>query len=274
MKSLKYVLTLGSFGLCFYLTSSVYFNQGAKADSPQLTHTVTIGGTSNYLFRGISLSGKSPAVQGSVDLNYGIIYGGIWASNTSSNDPFYGQGLGSAEIDFYGGIKPVWGPVTFDLGAIAYTYFWGKNVATGSGDYTYYELKAGMSGEIWKGLTGSVTNWIAPSQSNAPLVYTIEGATSYTLPQVGIFTPTYSSLIGYSDARVEDPVNPSASAGGVGWFPGAGTNINNNYVYWNTGLSLTVDKFTWDLRYWGTNLDDPWGLGDNRFVLSGKVVLP
>lgn len=235
-------------------------------DPPTLTHTITIGGTSNYVFRGISLTDKRPAVQGAIDLSYGIFYTGIWASNTSSDSPFFLKGLGTQEIDFYGGIKPVWGPVTFDLGAIAYTYFGGEGAATGSGDFTYYELKAGVSGEIWKGLTGSVTNWIAPSQANAPLVYTIEGVTTYTLPQCGIFTPTYSSLLGYSDARVEDPINPA----GVGWFP----NSKNDYLYWNSGLSLTVEKFTMDFRYWGTNLDDADRLGANRFIGSFKVALP
>ncbi|MFM7084500.1 MAG: TorF family putative porin [Hyphomicrobium sp.] len=266
MRTIKYVFTSALYGLGGFVLSSAPFGGGARADSPQLSHTITIGGTSNYLFRGISLTDKKPAAQGSIDLSYGMFYTGVWASNTSSDSPFFGQGLGPAEIDFYGGFKPVWGPATFDFGAIAYTYLWGKNAATGSGDFTYYELKAGVSGEIWKGLTGSVTNWIAPSQANAPVVYTIEGATSYTFRPIGIFTPTYSSLLGYSDARVEDPINPA----GVGWFP----NVKNDYLYWNSGISLTVDKFTMDFRYWGTNLDDPDGLGADRFVFSAKVVLP
>ncbi len=57
----------------------------------------------------------------------------------------------------------------------------------------------------------------------------------------------------------------------------------DQYTYWNVGLALTVEKFTFDFRYWDTDIDvvTP-GVGacadedlcDERFVFSAKVVLP
>ena len=35
--------------------------------------------------------------------------------------------------------------------------------------------------------------------------------------------------------------------------------IEDEYYYWNAGLALTVEKLTFDFRYWDTDLD-PGGL--------------
>jgi hypothetical protein len=51
-------------------------------------------------------------------------------------------------------------------------------------------------------------------------------------------------------------------------------------VYWNAGLSLTVEKFTMDFRYWDTDINNGGsvfalpGLDDERFVFTAKVTLP
>ncbi len=51
-----------------------------------------------------------------------------------------------------------------------------------------------------------------------------------------------------------------------------------DYTYWNAGLALAVDKFTFDFRYWDTDLETGLqpldGLADERFVFTAKVTLP
>jgi hypothetical protein len=52
----------------------------------------------------------------------------------------------------------------------------------------------------------------------------------------------------------------------------------DSYTYWNAGVALSVEKFTFDFRYWDTDFstgipsDD--GLADERFVFTASVTLP
>ena len=225
----------------------------ANAEDREFSWSITVGGTSDYIFRGLSLNGEDPAAQGSVDASYGIFYAGAWASNVGTK----GDGIfAPMELDLYTGIKPVVGQFTFDFGIIGYLY----PIADDPGNY--FELKAGVSTEIVKNLTGGVTLYWVPSQDNSPEVWTVEGNLAYTLPQVSVFTPTVSGGLGYSNSD-----------------PGFFSSVSDDYIYWNVGLALAVEKFTFDFRYWDTDIDqipgDAYtGLSDSRFVFSVKATLP
>jgi uncharacterized protein (TIGR02001 family) len=217
----------------------------ALAEERKLEWSVTGTGTSDYIFRGISLSGEDPVVQGSIDASYGIFYAGIWGTDLSDQ--------GQVELDFYAGVKPVWSGVTFDFGVVYYTYFWDNPSAL-----NYVEFKAGAEFSPAKNLTLKPVFWYTPDQDNYVETYTIEGTAAYELPAVGIFTPTVSGLVGYSEGD-----------GGSGVFLG-----EDDYTYWNVGLALGVEKFTFDFRYWDTNLNNVTGLADERFVFTASITLP
>ena len=95
------------------------YGEGSSKDAPaaegrKLSWSMTLGGTSDYVFRGLSLSDEKPAAQGSIDLSYGIFYAGVWGSNLDDGlTPGITDGVGPAEVDVYAGFKPVVGPVTF-----------------------------------------------------------------------------------------------------------------------------------------------------------------
>jgi uncharacterized protein (TIGR02001 family) len=205
------------------------------------------------------LSDNDPAAQGSIDMTYGIFYAGAWAT-TLDTDP-YGFTQGPAEVDLYAGIKPVWGPVTFDFGSVLYLYPGESN-----DNYTYVELKAGASMEILKGLTAGGIFWYTPEQSNYYDGYAVEGTLAYALPQMGIFAPSVSGLIGYAENSEGADYDPAYS--------------EYDYVYWNAGVTLGVEKFSMDFRYWDTNISGdgnfyaPEYLADERFVFTAKVTLP
>ena len=78
----------------------------------------TSASTSDYVFRGISQNDNDPTIQGGIDLGYGILYAGVWASGINFDAIVNDADL---EVDWYGGIKPTWGPATFDFGVIYYT---------------------------------------------------------------------------------------------------------------------------------------------------------
>lgn len=246
-----------SFGLTGAALADGYGDGGAAApaadEGRKFGWSITLGGTSDYVFRGISLTNEDPAAQGSIDFTYGILYAGAWASNVSGV-------FNPVEIDWYVGIKPVWGPVTFDFGVLYYTYPFGDDDA-GNSELDYVEFKAGASVAPVTNLTLGVMNYYSPDQSGGGAEYAIEGTAAYTFRQVGIFTPSISGLIGWQS------------------FENADVFIDGDeYLYWNAGLSLGVEKFIFDFRYWDTDVakNDTivGGLADERFVFSAKVTLP
>lgn len=225
----------------------------ALAEGNQLEWSVTATGTSDYMFRGISFNNEDPAFQASFDLTYGIWYGSLWGSMVD------GVGYQPVELNIITGITPKLGPVTFDFGLVYYFYPW----ADGASDSDLVEFKAGLEFSPIANLTINPIFWYIPDQDPAAVeTYTYEANISYELPAVGIFTPTISGLIGHSEAD-------DLLWGGVGFE-------TDDYTYWNAGLSLAVEKFTFDFRYWDTDVDAPGedGLADERFVFTTSITLP
>ncbi len=230
----------------------------APAEGRKLEFSATITGTNDYVWRGFSQNMENPAVQGSLDLSYGIFYAGIWGSNVD-----FGPGSdANAELNYYTGLKPVWGPVTFDFGVIYYNY---PSAGDAGAELDFVELKAGYSMESpWiKGLTSGTTLYWTPDYSGElGEVFTLESAASYALPKVGMFQPAISGVWGTSYGDRKD-----------GFV--FGTNNKDKYSYWSAGLELAVENFTFDFRYWDSDVrGGADGLADERFVFTTTVSLP
>ena len=74
--------------------------------------------TSNYVWRGMSQTDDSLAIQGGFDTEYKGLYAGVWASNISwTND-----NESSIETDLYAGYANEIDAFSYDVGFIAYTY--------------------------------------------------------------------------------------------------------------------------------------------------------
>ena len=273
--------------------------RGSVKDAPaadegrKFAFSWNIGVTSDYIFRGISQNRRDPSFQGGVDITYGIFYAGIWGADVNFGRNFDGLPFGSfnagspvanVETDFYAGIKPVLGPVTFDLGVIHYAYWGGKDkgprfLQFREQDWT--ELKVGASATFVPKLTTSITAFFAPQfQSGQGNVTTVEGTVAYELPTIAKVVPTVSGTVG---TQIGDAKTGTLAANG---FPANGAyyfaNGKDSYVYWNVGLALGLDKLTLDFRYWDTNIPNNGTIGNNfcnqalfgcdgRFVASAKV---
>jgi uncharacterized protein (TIGR02001 family) len=72
--------------------------------------------TSDYISRGITQTDHKAAIQGYIEPSYGIVYGGLWASNVS----FVGEK--DTEVDAYAGIRPEFGKLSLDFGYVRYLY--------------------------------------------------------------------------------------------------------------------------------------------------------
>lgn len=182
-------------------------------------------------------------------------YLGLWTSNID-----YGP-VGPWEQDVYLGIRPVTGPINWDIAAYYYLYGNRDSGQFGSSsDIDYYEFKISASTTPVTNMTVGATVWLTPDQGYAATDnISYEGTISYDLPKLGIFSPTISGLVGHSESgtNVYYP---------TGYWVG-----EDSYTYWNAGMKLAVDKFFMDFRYWDTTLDD--GLADSRFVFSAGVNL-
>jgi uncharacterized protein (TIGR02001 family) len=269
--------------ICGLAGMALAMSTGAKADGYEVaapaaveegrkfTYTFNIGVTSDYVFRGISQSDNDPALQGGLDVTYGILYAGVWSSMVDFAD----APPANAEVDWYGGIRPTWqspfGTMNLDFGAIYYSYPGADPSRVGIADPNYWELKAGYS---WSALhpslvTGTTVYWSPEYFAHTGSVWTIETMAAWTAPKVGVFTPVINGVVGWEKGSLSDGF----------WVNQIGT--DNEYYYWNAGLALGVENMTFDFRYWDTNIGKDAGnicaganLCDSRFVFSAKVAVP
>jgi uncharacterized protein (TIGR02001 family) len=243
----------------------------AADEGRKFTYSFNIGATSDYVFRGISQTDNDPTVQGGIDLTYGMIYVGWWASGIDFDE--FGND-GKVEMDWYGGIKPTWGKATFDFGVLYYSYpgsDYDANPALAGIELPYWEFKAGVSGPVLENLTlGGYVYWSPDYFAETGSVWTLEGQAGYTFRKIGVFTPSITGVLGYQTSDDDEYES----------FNGF-----SDYWYWNAGLALAVDKLTFDFRYWDTDgaenaISRSAGfsctndLCGERFVFSAKVVLP
>ena len=73
--------------------------------------------TSNYIWRGMTQSHNSPAIQGGIDLDYKGVYAGVWGSNIE-----FGDAKASLEADAYVGYANEISGFSYDVGYVQYMY--------------------------------------------------------------------------------------------------------------------------------------------------------
>lgn len=221
---------------------------------------------SDYNFRGISQSARGPSLNVYGEARYGWLYAGaaFWTTKLP-NRPV-------GEIDLYGGIRPVFGDLSLDLGVMYYLYTPERQFIT-NGTETPFALAG-----VW-----------APRNTDFVELY---GKANYDItPQfnvgvAGYYAPNWLGTGAYGfygevNAKYKLP-NDFAISGAVGhyWLGTttvftAGNNFKiQDYLYWNAGVSWTYkDAVTLDLRYHGTNLSSTncfATTGDYRGVLNGS----
>lgn len=248
----------------------------AADEGRKFAYTWNLGVASDYIFRGISQNARRPAFQAGVDMTYGIFYAGIWGSDVNFGRNPDGTAVANVEVDYYAGIKPVLGPVTFDLGVVHYTYLGGHDKGPRFAQFReqdYTELKVGASATFVPKLTTSVTAFFSPQYTGGQgFVTTVEGTVAYEFPAVHKIVPTVSGTIAGVFGDATDVKDPFVAANG-----------KDSYMYWNAGLALGIDKLTIDFRYWDTNIPNSGTIAaanfcegrffgcDARFITSAKV---
>lgn len=199
----------------------------------------------DYNFRGISQTDRKPAVQGGVELQFydNLFYAGVYGSNVdlATKPP--------AEVDFYGGIRPKFGPVTFDLGVWQYYYPNEKQFIDGLGVYwtprnTDYTEVYGKVSYNWEDKLTVGANvfyawdWLGTGASGTYASVTAK----YMLPfleGLSISGEFGHYWLGTTNLAIWSTIPP--------------TNLPD-YNYWNAGISYTWKNLTADVRYHDTDL--------------------
>jgi uncharacterized protein (TIGR02001 family) len=206
---------------------------------------VAMGGalSTDYVLRGISQSDNKFSVSGYFEPRWNFApnwqaYAGLLGFSLS---PL----LASAEVDAYFGVRPTFGPVTFDVGFVYYLY--PSPVAPiPSGGLDFYEFYVKPTWTVNDWLTLGVNFQYSPDRfmnvAGAPALdeYYVSGTAKFALPATIIPAPFGSYISGEFGRQYYD--NGSAFA------------FNVDYNFWNVGIGFTYKIATLDIRYFDTDL--------------------
>lgn len=130
------------------LPSAVLAEEAAAAAAPASPHTVSynIGLFSQYVWRGMTQTDESLALQGGIDYAHSSgFYAGAWASNVSWTTDFDYMDSNSLELDLYGGYASAIGDtgIGYNVGVLQYIYPGTAN--DGAPDTDATEIYGGLS---------------------------------------------------------------------------------------------------------------------------------
>lgn len=225
---------LAALGLAAFAATPALAQDEASAGGDEGGFDVSATATvvSDYRFRGISLSDRDPAAQGSLDVTFHGFYAGVWLSSISRFADT------NVEADLYAGYAGEAGPIEYEVGAIAYLY--------PGGDGT---------GDVYEG-TGSIAYNIGPASARLRVNY----------------APDQKNLAGdnlylSAEGRFSIPATPVTLFAQVGRERGSFYGSKGD---WSFGAEATRGPFTASLGYFDTDLNGVVsGLGRN--VRSGIV---
>jgi uncharacterized protein (TIGR02001 family) len=254
----------------------------APPPPPPSPWDIAFGGgiASDYIFRGITQSNHGPSVNAYTEVRYNSSpslqwYGAISAESISFPN------RAAAEIDFYGGVRPTFGPLALDIGAQYYYYprgtcfngslapvFGGDCLANNYLPINFNVAKKDMS--FWEVYGKGV--WTVNDQW--ALGFNVFGTSN--IMNLGASGTYVSGTVKYTA-----PASAGLGGGAIGWYVSGevgeqflGTSDNfyctqpangcagafpngvpyADYLTWNVGVGFTWKVFTLDLRYYDTDL--------------------
>lgn len=223
-------LTKASFGLLLAASalSTPAFAQEEEEASGPFTLSGGVSVTSDYRFRGISLSNEKVEVQPTLTVSHESgFYAGVWGSGLPDS-PAYGK----FELDIYGGYNTEIAPgTTVDLGVTYYTY---PDSHDGGAPSDYFEVIGKLSHDIGPvSATGTVGYaWDQKSLGSDDNIYLNLGL-GYAIPETPV---TLSAGLGYTDGSL-----------GI-------VSADGNYLDWSVGASFAAGPATFSVQYIDTDV--------------------
>lgn len=280
----RFLLTVTTATLLAAPASAADLKMVTKAPPPPPTPwDVAFGAalSSDYIFRGITQSNHKPSVYGYFEPRYNItkdlqLYAGIAGSSISFPN------RAAAEVDFSAGIRPTFGPLALDFGAVYYWYPGGQcfNAAQGGDCLTNADpltLGLPVNGNVIKSnlsffeayargaytvndnvsLAAGVAYSPSVLNSGADGTY-VNGSVKLTAPSTALPSGLgfyLSAEVGHWFLGTSDSFY-CTGAGGPCIAPYPNGIPYKSYTQWNLGIGFTKSVFTLDLRYYDTDLNE------------------
>ena len=205
--------------------------------------------TTDYRFRGVSLSAGDPAIQGGFDIAHSSgFYIGTWGSSIEGGGAF-----GELELDIYAG----WGGdvaegVAFDIGLLYYTYPTDGDDLFDDYNVNYWEPYASLGFSIGpaSATVGVAYAWEQASLGDEDNLYL------YTDLEAGLpGSPlTLSAHLGYTDGVLAPPLLAGA--------------LDDTGLDWSLGASAEVGGFSIGVAYIGVEGPSIDGFTDDTIVAT------
>lgn len=253
-------MLLRSFFLYSGLLSFAVFcwPDSAKTDElaapPKLAVSAIVGATTDYVYRGVSLTGERPTPLLFVEASYGIAYFNGVLIGAELGDDALGRSIGNIEADATFGVAPSIAGVDFNLGFKYTGYPNGRDVVVGTllrRERDFVEYFAGAKVKPIDGMTlGGTAFWTPDFYDQTDDVWTLEAQATLALPAVMGVHARLTSGLGRVKSAERDVVAPG-----------------RGYAYFNAGVEGQIDKLVFDLRYWDTDVQRIEAF-DRRVVLS------
>lgn len=219
----------------------------AKEESEGLKFSAKAGVASNYVYRGVTLSDRNPAVGAALEAAWSHFY--AWTTAASVRLPTRPD----AELAFGGGIRQSFGKLDADLGVSYFTY---PGAMPGSASIDYWEAAFRGETKVTEQLTWAGGFAWSPNVSNtgAWSWYAASGF-SYELPKHLLPLDLGASL---------------TAAAGYSWFGDQSPELGGfplpAYWNWHAGVTFTHKALNLDLRYHDTNLSK-----EDCYVFTGDT---
>jgi uncharacterized protein (TIGR02001 family) len=195
--------------------------------------SANVGFVTDYVFRGVSQTDESMAIQGGFDYEHGNgLHAGVWGSNIDFNNPQDG----SLELDVYAGYANEINNFSYDVGGIYYAY----PGSDSSLDYDYWEAYLALGYQF--DIVG-----LSAGMNYSPEFFGDTGDATYV----------------YAGLDVDLPHDFAASAH-IGHQE---IDEATDYTDWSVGLGYNWSDFDFDLTYTDTDLDQS-DLDEGRVVFG------
>ena len=213
------------------------------ADVGPVTVSANVALTTDYRFRGVSLSGGDPALQGGFDVAHDSgFYIGTWASSIKG-----GPAYGDLEVDLYGGYSAqLSDAVSFDVGILYYLY---PTEDLGL-DTDYWEPYASVGFNLGPAETtvGVAYAWKQDSLGGEDNLY-LYGDVGFGIPNTPI---TLTGHLGYTDGVLAPPL----LAG----------DLDDTGLDWSLGATASAGMFEVGVAYVGVEGTSIDGFTDDAIV--------
>lgn len=187
--------------------------------------------TTDYTWRGISLSNGNPAIQGGFDYANGALYAGVWGSTIDFGD----ASAADLEVSYYTGwASELDNGVSWDLRATYFDYP-GASAEDLSGLELTGNLSYGFDSGFWVGAGGA-------------------------------FSPGEDYV--YAGVKAGYALSSSFSVdAGLGSYT---SDTDGDYADWSLGSTVSLGPAAIDLRYWDTDIEN-FAPADERIVLTLSI---